>query len=311
MEHLTFISIRIWKDCCFPCSNTESDLQWWTSPSKTGTYCVLLITTFHKKIFFNRLHCHPQGVRSRSDRHYPIALILAPTRELAQQIFEEARKVFADDRDRATGTFCFLVFGSIYSSRLCFQFAYRSHIKPCVVYGGADVGEQIRELNRGCHLLVATPGRLVDMMERGRIAMDNVRLESLSVLRSNIDACTVLSRNPWSGIIATTIDLFNVQVSCLGWGWQNAWYGFWASNQENCWKWCHAPLWKETDFDVQCHLPKGDTSKFIKQHLFIGLLLLLWLLKLFMFMFISSWQRISCTTTYFSPSVVSEAPAKT
>lgn len=60
-------------------------------------------------------------------------------------------------------------------SRLCFQFAYRSHAKPCVVYGGADVGEQIRELNKGCHLLVATPGRLVDMMERGRIAMDNVR----------------------------------------------------------------------------------------------------------------------------------------
>lgn len=48
-------------------------------------------------------------------------------------------------------------------------------MRPCVVYGGADIGSQIRDLQRGCHLLVATPGRLVDMMERGRVAVDNVR----------------------------------------------------------------------------------------------------------------------------------------
>ncbi|XP_066562953.1 DEAD-box helicase 3 X-linked a isoform X3 [Amia ocellicauda] len=76
-------------------------------------------------------------------KQYPIALILAPTRELALQIYDEARK-----------------------------FAYRSKVRPCVVYGGADIGQQIRELERGCHLLVATPGRLVDMMERGKIGLD-------------------------------------------------------------------------------------------------------------------------------------------
>jgi len=59
---------------------------------------------------------------------------------------------------------------------VCFvQFSYRSHIRPCVVYGGADIGGQIRDLARGCHLLVATPGRLVDMMERGRVGVENVR----------------------------------------------------------------------------------------------------------------------------------------
>uniref|UniRef100_A0A4W4H4A6 RNA helicase n=1 Tax=Electrophorus electricus TaxID=8005 RepID=A0A4W4H4A6_ELEEL len=51
-------------------------------------------------------------------------------------------------------------------------FAYRSRVRPCVVYGGADIGQQIRDLERGCHLLVATPGRLVDMMERGKIGLD-------------------------------------------------------------------------------------------------------------------------------------------
>ncbi|CAB1457177.1 unnamed protein product [Pleuronectes platessa] len=76
-------------------------------------------------------------------KQYPLALVLAPTRELALQIYDEARKV-----------------------------AYRSRVRPCVVYGGADIGGQIRELERGCHLLVATPGRLVDMMERGKIGLD-------------------------------------------------------------------------------------------------------------------------------------------
>ncbi|KAI6079509.1 ATP-dependent RNA helicase DDX3X [Aix galericulata] len=76
-------------------------------------------------------------------KQYPISLVLAPTRELAVQIYEEARK-----------------------------FAYRSRVRPCVVYGGADIGQQIRDLERGCHLLVATPGRLVDMMERGKIGLD-------------------------------------------------------------------------------------------------------------------------------------------
>ncbi|XP_028249771.1 DEAD-box helicase 3 X-linked a isoform X4 [Parambassis ranga] len=76
-------------------------------------------------------------------KQYPISLVLAPTRELALQIYDEARK-----------------------------FAYRSRVRPCVVYGGADIGQQIRELERGCHLLVATPGRLVDMMERGKIGLD-------------------------------------------------------------------------------------------------------------------------------------------
>nr|CAD7199888.1 unnamed protein product [Timema douglasi] len=79
-------------------------------------------------------------------KQYPLGLVLAPTRELATQIFDESRK-----------------------------FSYRSRLRPCVVYGGANVGDQMRELDRGCHLLVATPGRLVDMLERGKIGLENCR----------------------------------------------------------------------------------------------------------------------------------------
>eukprot|EP00906_Rhabdomonas_costata_P013123 RCo018875 len=77
---------------------------------------------------------------------FPSCLILSPTRELATQIYDEARK------------FCF-----------------GSFILPVVVYGGAEVRSQLDILNKGCDILVATPGRLQDLMERGRIALGDVR----------------------------------------------------------------------------------------------------------------------------------------
>lgn len=42
-------------------------------------------------------------------------------------------------------------------------------------YGGSNVGDQMRDLDRGCHLLVATPGRLVDMLDRGKIGLEQCR----------------------------------------------------------------------------------------------------------------------------------------
>ncbi|EKM50546.1 uncharacterized protein PHACADRAFT_263884 [Phanerochaete carnosa HHB-10118-sp] len=86
------------------------------------------------------------GGYGRSRKAYPTALILAPTRELVSQIHEEARK-----------------------------FCYRSWVRPAVVYGGADINQQIRQAERGCDLLSATPGRLVDLIERGRISLANIR----------------------------------------------------------------------------------------------------------------------------------------
>ncbi|KAJ5673812.1 ATP-dependent RNA helicase ded1 [Penicillium macrosclerotiorum] len=82
----------------------------------------------------------------RQRKAYPTSLILAPTRELVSQIYDEARK-----------------------------FSYRSWVRPCVVYGGADIGSQLRQIERGCDLLVATPGRLVDLIERGRISLMNIK----------------------------------------------------------------------------------------------------------------------------------------
>ena len=91
-------------------------------------------------------------MRTDGVRAEPLILIVAPTRELAVQIFDEARK-------------------------LC----YRSMLRPCVVYGGAPTREQISELRKGCDLLVATPGRLMDFMSRGHLlSLTRVKYVSLA-----------------------------------------------------------------------------------------------------------------------------------
>ncbi|XP_022561758.1 DEAD-box ATP-dependent RNA helicase 30 isoform X2 [Brassica napus] len=66
----------------------------------------------------------------------PIVLILAPTRELAVQIQEESRK-----------------------------FGLRSGVRSTCIYGGAPKGRQIHDLRRGVEIVIATPGRLIDMLE--------------------------------------------------------------------------------------------------------------------------------------------------
>lgn len=74
----------------------------------------------------------PRGDRVRGE---PLLIVVVPTRELCVQIFDEAR-------------------------RLC----YRSMLRPCVAYGGGPVKEQRDDIRRGCDLLIATPGRLLDFM---------------------------------------------------------------------------------------------------------------------------------------------------
>ena len=82
-----------------------------------------------------------------ADMQKPQALILAPTRELCLQI--------ADDlRDFAK---------------------YMDDIHIEAVYGGASIEQQIRALRKGAQIIVATPGRLIDLMNRGVAKLDNVR----------------------------------------------------------------------------------------------------------------------------------------
>lgn len=70
----------------------------------------------------------------------PLALIVAPTRELAQQVARE----------------------------LTWLYARTGAVVACCV-GGMDAKQEARQLARGCHLLVGTPGRLRDHLERGNV----------------------------------------------------------------------------------------------------------------------------------------------
>ncbi len=86
-----------------------------------------------------------QKLATQSGR-LPRALVLTPTRELAAQVAESAR-------------------------------AYGSHVnlRTLVIFGGVSEKPQIEALRTGCDLLVATPGRLLDLAERGLLDLGQVR----------------------------------------------------------------------------------------------------------------------------------------
>jgi ATP-dependent RNA helicase DeaD len=74
------------------------------------------------------------------------ALVLAPTRELCVQISDDLRE-------------------------------YAKNVKKLnivAVYGGTSISDQIRQIGRGCHIVVATPGRLIDLLERGAVKLNQI-----------------------------------------------------------------------------------------------------------------------------------------
>ncbi|URE41946.1 Succinyl-coa ligase [Musa troglodytarum] len=113
-----------------------------TGSGKTAAFCFPIISGIMRG---------PPGPRQRGSRTvYPLALILSPTRELSCQIHEEARK-----------------------------FAYQTGVRVVVAYGGAPINQQLRDLERGVEILVATPGRLVDLLERARVSLQHIRYLAL------------------------------------------------------------------------------------------------------------------------------------
>ncbi|KAH8393624.1 hypothetical protein KR200_007718, partial [Drosophila serrata] len=76
----------------------------------------------------------------------PQAVVVSPTRELAIQIFNEARK-----------------------------FGFESYLKISIVYGGTSFKHQNECITKGCHVLIATPGRLLDFVERTFITFEDTR----------------------------------------------------------------------------------------------------------------------------------------
>jgi ATP-dependent RNA helicase RhlE len=55
-------------------------------------------------------------------------------------------------------------------------FAKALHMHSCVIYGGVGYGKQIDQLKRGCDIIVATPGRLLDHMGRGNVLFNDLEI---------------------------------------------------------------------------------------------------------------------------------------
>jgi len=76
----------------------------------------------------------------------PQCVVITPTRELAIQIGNEGRK-----------------------------FSQGSDVKVVVTYGGTSINYQASQLGRGCNILVSTPGRLLDYVEKGRVTFSSLK----------------------------------------------------------------------------------------------------------------------------------------
>jgi ATP-dependent RNA helicase DeaD len=78
--------------------------------------------------------------------HAPQALVLAPTRELAMQVAEAI-----------------------------FRYGKHADVRVTPVYGGQPIERQLRALSRGVQVVVGTPGRIMDHMRRGTLALDAIQ----------------------------------------------------------------------------------------------------------------------------------------
>lgn len=109
-----------------------------------------------------------------SGKQYPQALILTPTRELGQQVAQNLESYAR----------------------------YLPRIKVLAVYGGASITQQIKALRQGVHVVIATPGRLLDLVRRKSIRLEEIEYlvldeadEMLNMgFRDDLD--TILSHTP-------------------------------------------------------------------------------------------------------------------
>src|SRR5215212_1392251 len=76
------------------------------------------------------------------------ALVLTPTRELAMQV-ADAIHTYAQKMD---------------------------HVAVVPVYGGAPIFQQLKRLDRGAQIVVGTPGRLIDHLDRGTLKLGNLKM---------------------------------------------------------------------------------------------------------------------------------------
>lgn len=108
-----------------------------TGSGKTAAFVVPIIHTLLE---------NPKDLIKTSTSCEPQVIIVSPTRELTRQIYEQARK-----------------------------FSLGSILRIEMAYGGTSCNYQTNKILQGCHILVATPGRLIDFIGRDKIKLSSLR----------------------------------------------------------------------------------------------------------------------------------------
>ncbi|XP_033125171.1 probable ATP-dependent RNA helicase DDX59 [Anneissia japonica] len=107
-----------------------------TSSGKTASF--LIPATLH---IYNEVH-------EKEQKRFPVVIILTPTRELAMQIEKQAKEIMKG----------------------------LQNMKTCLLVGGLPLPPQIHRLKQGIQLVIATPGRLLEIMNKKGICLDHIEL---------------------------------------------------------------------------------------------------------------------------------------
>jgi ATP-dependent RNA helicase RhlB len=136
LQHANYIYCTPIQQVALPIALTGRDLagQAQTGTGKTATFLVAM---------FKALMTKPV----KTDHKHPRALIIAPTRELAIQIANDARLL---------GRF--------------------TDFKISLVYGGTDYKQQIADVSEGADILIGTPGRLIDFLKQKLFRLDRIQV---------------------------------------------------------------------------------------------------------------------------------------
>ena len=107
-----------------------------TGTGKTAAFAIPIIQLIHQ-------------IEKKNQGRKPVirSLIVTPTRELAIQIDENIR-----------------------------DYSKHTIVKHAVIFGGVKQGKQVEALKKGVHILVATPGRLLDLIDQGFISLNSVKI---------------------------------------------------------------------------------------------------------------------------------------
>ena len=115
-----------------------------TGTGKTAAFSLPLL---HRLLNSTKRPLRGPGKQNQHTKRLPRALVLSPTRELADQI-AESLKTYGSGTD----------------------------LRGTVIYGGVSQFRQVKSLQRGVDIIVATPGRLLDLMDQGYVDLSNIEM---------------------------------------------------------------------------------------------------------------------------------------